>query len=668
MGEITRHFEVFENTKGKVAQLRPDEEYTYLELGNFLTDVSQFRDPFAHMFAKRVIWRDAKGTNLVLSVIAAIPIIGVLSDVILDAVDVDVWLNQLMGEHEPPARRYGKLAEYFENVVLGVTHVAFADDVAKPLLPEGFQRLQRIPAAEVDRIYRRFFTQYYPHEHTDYPPYVMHGEQRVHSRMYRKGRRRLIQFVEEYLMFLSEDLSKLELAWKEKRNVPKTSPERHDVLVMFGKLLHAVEDYFFHTNYVELHLWNAERRRRSSATSEEEFRLRFSREALRAYRNYPGYTGYDLAATGADPESGGHTRWRRKLMRRLRYPVFDPPNRMSTTTSDPSLGLTYPGGFESKDMLHTMAGALESLEKLLERYEGYAAEVPPPLREGLKLPNSGRLRDSDLVLVRTLCNAGERARMDQDKDYLDSRVRLHIEQLGSGVYERNIDRAHEKGYLNDQARDALRRAFAIDKGVEAMHSRTPGCGGFLIIFLAQAQGELNKALRASARLDSEHIGKPNEGNVLDERTDNDSSAEYIGTHTLLSKDTPKSQPLHEDAMVLAKYASLAVATVMLKEINDNPDTGSGLDWDRVLQHLIRFPEAKPTMWETQALAFFRQGGTNPGYEDVQDRPEYPRVRVADPDGRLLSRRNGNRRGELERMYVDLEEKADRFMMLNIIPG
>ena len=56
MGDVKRHAEVFHNTIEKIGSLRPDEEYTYVELGNFLTDVSQFRDPFANMLAKRTIW------------------------------------------------------------------------------------------------------------------------------------------------------------------------------------------------------------------------------------------------------------------------------------------------------------------------------------------------------------------------------------------------------------------------------------------------------------------------------------------------------------------------------------------------------------------------------------------------------------------------------------
>ena len=82
---------------------------------------------------------------------------------------------------------------------------------------------------------------------------------------------------------------------------------------------------------------------------------------------------------------------------------------------------------------------------------------------------------------------------------------------------------------------------------------------------------------------------------------------------------------------------------------------------------MRFPNAGPHMWETQALAFFRQAAVNPSYDEVADRPEYPRIGVSDADGRLLARRNGRRRAELEQMYVALEERADHYM-INLFPG
>lgn len=485
--------------------------------------------------------------------------------------------------------------------------------------------------------------------------------------MYQRGSRGIIQFVEEYIQLLSEELSKLELDWKEKRNLTKKSPERHDILVGFGKALHTVEDYFFHTNFVELHLWNTKRRQYSSVEPEEIFKARFSKDALKAYRNYRGYNEYGTENSAIDSDVGNQTRWRRKLMRRLRYPVYDSQNRLSTSESLSSLNLIYPGGFESKDMFHTMAGALESMEALLAGFDKLGSEVPAAFRSSLGLSTSGSLRESELVLIRTLFNKEERTRLDNDPDYLKSQIVRHVEQLNSNIYEKNIEYFHKLGFLNQQAANSFSKAVTLDKGVESLHSQTPGCSGFLIQFLAEAQGELNDSRRESIRKDSEHNGTPNEGNVLDERSDNGASGEAVGTHTLLSKDTPKSQPLHEDSEVLGKFASLAVVRLLLTEINENRDSGTGLDWDRILRHLIRFPSARPTTWETQALKYFRQSGVNPNYQDIYDRPEYPIISVFHQDQRLLQRRNGKRREEMEMMYVKLEEKADRYMMVNIIP-
>ncbi len=34
------------------------DDLTYLELGNYFTDVSQFRDPVFYLFAKHTVWRE----------------------------------------------------------------------------------------------------------------------------------------------------------------------------------------------------------------------------------------------------------------------------------------------------------------------------------------------------------------------------------------------------------------------------------------------------------------------------------------------------------------------------------------------------------------------------------------------------------------------------------
>ena len=64
MGDIARHRDIFLFTRDTIpphllrnSRLDPA-DLTYLELGNFLTDVSQFRDPVSFIFAKQRVWRD----------------------------------------------------------------------------------------------------------------------------------------------------------------------------------------------------------------------------------------------------------------------------------------------------------------------------------------------------------------------------------------------------------------------------------------------------------------------------------------------------------------------------------------------------------------------------------------------------------------------------------
>lgn len=682
MGEILRHAEIFKNTRDKIGDLRPDEEYVFIELGNFLTDISQFRDPFANMSAKRTLWKKASAKDP----LSYIPILGIfLNEIALDILDVDKWINDLLGEAEPANKRYGDLAKYFEKMMLAITHVVFAKNIpqkdkVRQLLPPEMQTLGEIEPDELNRAFSRFFTQYYPHEHVDLPPFVLHGDQRVRHSIYRHGRRGLIGYLEEQLKYLAEELSKLEADWKSKRHLAKTHPDRHDILIQLGKLLHAVEDYFFHSNYVEIHLWNSLQRTRPSNEPEDTFKQWFAKNVLLSYRNYQGYQGYGVGATDADPDAGDHIRWRRKLMRRLRYPVYNPElvitsqgpvkqkNVLSQETSEPSQTLVYTGGFESKDMFHTMASALENLESLFVKLDNAAEWLPSNLRTDLNIPSTAALRNSELVLIKTLFNTDERTKLAANEDYLDKRTQLHIEQIHSGVYERGIEKLFTAGYLNQSAKDALLEAFAIDKRIEDSNSRTPGVGGFLIAFLAEAQDEVNKSRRATERLDRTNTGQANEGDISNEATDNGSSAEIIGTYTLLAKDTPKSQPLYEDAKVLAKFASLSLVTLMLTEVERSTDSTTGLDWLQILEQVVRFPHARPNMWEPQVLAFYRQAGIDPAFNDIANRPTAQLIQLSDPNQRLNTLRNGTARVDLEKKYTDLEKRADKFMLLNIIPG
>jgi hypothetical protein len=52
MGNLSLHSEVYKYVINQLSKIRPKEEYVYIALGNFLTDLDQFRDPYSNFRAK----------------------------------------------------------------------------------------------------------------------------------------------------------------------------------------------------------------------------------------------------------------------------------------------------------------------------------------------------------------------------------------------------------------------------------------------------------------------------------------------------------------------------------------------------------------------------------------------------------------------------------------
>jgi hypothetical protein len=662
MGDLHRHAEVSRHVIDAMVKIRPQEDYVCLELGNYLTDLSQFRDPFAHMNAKHDVWARATRKGW-LGILSFIPVVGTIAvDLILDlGVDLDGWINKLLGEHEPPDRRHGMFAGYMKEAIRGVTHTLFAegapksDDLKARILPQ-IEGLALLKEAELDRLFEAHFTQYWPHEHTDMPPYVLYGEHRPRHRAYRRGPRGLSNYLEEYIEYLSESLTKLEVDWKACSNQAQDAPERHEALVRLGKVLHGVEDYFFHSNYCELHLWHSLRRGRPTTETDDAYRTWFVAN-VRAHW-LPQDVERALKDSFDDSFVPSQAHQLRAFLRRLRYPAYRPVNTVDPGTSLPSLDHLFTAGFDKKDLFHTLAMALESMEAPLSRVQRVEVVVPQAIVEAFQpAARAAQLRDSSLVLVRTIFNHSFRSAMGKDGDELEKQLGVHAAQLGSGVYDTSIDQLETKGYLNHTAAAAWRRALAIDKDLESFGAMTPGVGGFLMSFFSEAQSELEKSRRTSRRHDlSREFG---EGNILDERSDNGATGEHIGMHAMQSKDTPRSQPMHEEAKRLARFASMAVASLLVTEVNRTPSTAQGLDWDVILRHYLRFPDGKPAMWESQVLAHYRTNRVDPAYDEIPDRVPAPLASGPQALTRVAKRRGGSKRAELEKRYVKLEERVDR---------
>ncbi len=532
------------------------------------------------------------------------------------------------------------LGNYLTAVVEGLTYAVFADDVPQAsfwrsaVVPH-LGGLAPLPAVEVERVLGAHWTQYFPHEHVDRPPVDPDGEPRGAHPLHRRGHRRLSAYLEEDIDVLSESLTGIEVDWKAAVGLDRSEPRRHDVLVRLGTVLHAVEDFFFHSNHAELHLWHGLRRERPRGETDEAYRVWFMENVRSRW----------LPPDGGDAtQDGDRDVWRpsptqqvRTHLRRLHHPGPEPEGAPDRSTSGSSLDHLHTGGFGSADLFHTVGAALEGLGSAVDR---------SPL---------GR-RGTEPVLLRALVDRAFRSRMAGDRRYLDEQVRRHREQLGSGLFERGIDHLRAQGYLNERAAAAWRRAVAVDAALERVGPHTPGVGGFLLGTLARAHEELERSRTHSRRLDSGDTFGP--GNVFDVRPDNGASGEHLGSHTLMAKDSATSLPLHREAKRLARFASVAVATTLASEVSRSRDTTEGLDWDVVLRHYLRFPSGDPSGWESQVLEHVRTHAADPTVEQVTDLPPTLLASGAQGAARLARRRAGSLRAELERRYVALEERAD----------
>jgi hypothetical protein len=623
VGDVVTHAtisaHVVEQLKRVFGKRIPDAEYSYIELGNFLTDVKQFRDPPA--FHKgRTLARAA-------AVAAARTERGALGEL---GVKADEWANAMFGLKDP-GPRHGLLPEFLALLAQGFTHQVFDTDglavQAKKMPPVGGPTL--VPAYpidpfEVERVIRDQFDQYWPHDHVDFPP--IKGDPTRHRRLplFQPMSRGLIGFLERYIEFLSEELTKLEFDWASANTTALSASQaelkRRDFLVRLGVLLHAVEDFFFHSNFAELRQWQVLRRH---------------------FRDVDPVTPDGRAAIFGKGLWGtrltGTVRLHRILYRRLRYPTFAGEDALARDASEDATELLYTGGFYVKDVYHTLGGALEAVE-----------------RNAALLAQTKRPAASKLVLVRlAFSEEARRALVQGGDDAAKSQRATHADQLKNGEYTAAIDRQREAGSLSIQAAERLREAFELDQRAAQDHDPLPSPGGILVTLLADIQRERDRSVFAGAMLDGR------KASITDDGSSNGASTEDVGTHSLLSKDADEKEPLREDAVALAKHASASVATVLARRLTDLTPIplDVGIDWLAVLRFFMRFPKNGSRHWEEELLDRMRKGGTGfkqPDVDALADQPSVPFLGPPYLQEVLEQRRSGKLRTELEAYYREFE--------------
>jgi hypothetical protein len=768
MGDISRHRDIYLFTKDAVApRLLTGAQLTagdlaYLELGNYLTDVSQFRDPVTYIFAKQRIWREnvlpkveeALPSRAVTALVGALAIgageglkrllagtvgdvaqgagigVGALAalmatlpaDLVADLVGADTWIDALLGMPidrspppppgaEPPGalrlealrkrdeKHYGYLGQFFQHFIEGTTHMLFADDVAKRS-KDNWGRVSPIPVNRVSEIYAEFFTQYFPHEHSDQPPYIWDASKRpAHPNLYGPSRRQrnlvdgavgVMNVVDTfYVGYLAEGLAQVEAEWQALTRADQADRQR--LLVKTGKLLHGIEDWFFHSNVVELLALRSFRPEQGEDESDEAFLKRFVTDVATKRPEF----------TAADPIE--KRRLARRLYRRLRYPTYDAGTRvesygrLSTRPSTSSVHHAYPAFPSSADTAHTLLHALGSLET---KATGSADEMPPWLtaaleQKGVELPPALEqltrpLAMSLLVrelrewipLVLTLLNESERQRLvanvapehwplnggappprATEKTEIQLQQERHRKALQpreteggrtESNYEQFVRYLVERDFLNASGQRAMVTAFDVDRRSEQLPTDAPGCGGFLMEFGLELQEKLDAGRAAVDRLNR------SSDDTFGQASDNGAFNEIVGSHSLMSKDTLTSVPFFEDARVLASVASSAVFTILLQQVAA-PQADRQIAWAQVLHHLIRFP-SRNGGWERRALAMFADNQQIPGFDDL---PEFARLAAASmtpviPPAAASDRPAQTKRAALEERYNRLESEVAKY--------
>ncbi len=770
MGDIARHRDIFLNTR---ESLPPDllrrckfaeGDLTYLELGNYFTDVSQFRDPVFYFYAKHTIWREnilpgvndntiaqlAKaGTALLAAGLsaaafaalegkwkalglipgAALPALAAgnnnINDMLAGWQGVDDWLDGMLGKpidqldaqgkRDPKA--FGFLGRFFQHFIEGTTHMIFSDGITKGS-SGGWAQITKIPQADLTATFTRSFTQYFPHEHTDQPPYVWDASKRPGKPMYEPGPRGKKQGVmnvvyEHYIGYLAEALCKLEHAWQ---SIPKDDQNaRRMWLVDLGKIVHGVEDWYFHSNIVELLRLHTHA---PAGVADPEREAFVKRTILAELSTEPEYQR---------PEAN-RKRLQRFFFRRLRFPVYSSGTGENTggiaseTTSILNWDHAYPAFPSTLDTAHTLMGALETIESkfrpsgsgsnplaeapwatcILRKFHGAGPEWRAIYEERAKargiildphgIPTNLGLHNKPLAkafaldllreyvpLVVTLLFERERQRLVADVDPMqmpldgsEPRPKQGVTP-GKGQTEKQIARhvAALKPKLDAQGHTENNYARAARYFAECGFLNAAGQAAIEKAFEVDIESETKKVndqtpgaggflIEFGVKMQKQ-IDAAEAGTALSDRKDpftniatsNGSDNEVIGSHSLMSKDTTESSPFFDDARVLASLASQSVVRLLMEEVSaPGPDR---INWQSILRHFIRFPLANGG-WERRAMALFKQNGRGP-IPSYDDHPELANLKQARmPEAEAEKWRNGKRAEKLRQLYVDLEKK------------
>ena len=587
MGDIQTHATI----AAAVDEVLPGSEpRAAFELGNFLTDVSQFRDPFAHLSGKTRMWQLGRAEHPEGFVFAALDLF----------VGLDNYLDELMGvagkgpregtEGDPTTWRPddGELAAWFRDVVLLYT-------------TERFHR-QGLAKDQILAVFNRRFTQYYPHEHMDFPPWppgsALGEERSRHSQVDiadGSAKRQVLAYLDDQLEYVADLLTLVEKDWAHVAATPDGMPDRRQQLAALGHASHALEDFFFHSNFAEMG-WAGLHPGDPAPT-----------------RPMPPPSAQELDSFGP-AVSDVHRQ--RIYHRRRRAPLADPGDTALSTIESADATEIYTGQFGANDIFFTFVDAL-----------GHLLLAEPARAE----PGAFDLfRDA---LRRVLFGTPEEQA---------SELANHHRRLVTHEYTRLARAAGLVGTLEPFEVEAIERACERDLRLATRYGSVAS-GGTPLGILGMLQRLMNaarEAAKASAQA-AVAIDADATHSVADDRTDNGTASDAIGSHTLMAKDSVRKEPLRVETVNLATVAATFVSRSMTERAAVTPDdAAAGVDWAAVLRSFVGHPAqapGAPSPWWEAALS-----SIDPALQARHDVPTLARAafdaRATEPHRRALEQR------------------------------
>jgi hypothetical protein len=540
MGDVQTHAEIARS----VVPLLGTPEAPIFEVGNWLTDVSQFRDPFAHIGGKPRIYIE------MLNHFAGIPRFANLGDVFLG---MDDYLDELCGvagtgrvigtrPGADPAKDRpddGMLARWFRAILVLIT--CNPERLAPLKLQPGLTTFSK---AELKAVFDARFTQYFPHEHVDFPPFPPNLPQRgtrEPSTVTADGQagspvRQLHDYTEKQLVYLGDLLTRIERDWAHPTGVDPA--RRRELVAEFGHASHAIEDWFFHSNFVET-CW------------------KIAHPADPApHAVLPPAPPEDVENLGPAPTENT---FQRRYHRRLRSPRFKgSSDTLDPDASDP-VALLFTGSYGSNDLFFSLIDAL-----------GHVIGTRPTVTD---------LHTEILLQLHLALFGTEQEQEKALKDWLD------LCTSGKLVTAARVAVAAHK--IEQFEADAIIEISQIEKHLAETYS-VIGLGvlGLVQQMFAKGRATVKTSLERGAEIDVDPAHQ-----VADDRSDNGSPGENLGSHSLLCKDSVRKEPLREATLRLARYTATYVARTMASRMPANNPTNPDqfVDWLELLRYFITHP-------------------------------------------------------------------------------